>query len=352
MGSEIAYNRISAKVMAEHELPIHDMHGYVHALIDMDKPAGHGADPFFFDRKPLHPPIVRRILSELGLIRPVKGPVKLVIMLGGWSHIGGGIVFDANTPRAGQPQGTLDQLVLNNADYAHLLRLDGRWATRPDVWIHFDHRGPKSGVLGIGYGGDRKRGIGSELSLGHVLGNHFDEQVCIIKTTLGTPSLATDLRPPSSGETGKAYTTLITQIQDSLAHLRDKFPDYTDDAGYEFAGLVINLGEQDDKPELYAEYLPLLIKDLRKELKTPDLPVAIVGTGLGGREAPEHPAILAAQQAMAGASVAFVETRDFWPAEDARTPSRHAPHAQWYCNAESFYKVGQAIGREMLKLLK
>ena len=64
-GSEIEYNAIAARVMKEHGVPTNDMYHYVLELIDMDKPASHGADPFFFDRKPLHPPVEEAILKHL-----------------------------------------------------------------------------------------------------------------------------------------------------------------------------------------------------------------------------------------------------------------------------------------------
>lgn len=64
-GSEIEYNAIAARVMNANGVPINDMYAYVLGLIDMDKPAGHGADPFFFDRKPLHPPVLDMILENL-----------------------------------------------------------------------------------------------------------------------------------------------------------------------------------------------------------------------------------------------------------------------------------------------
>ena len=87
MKSEIEYNAIAAKVMMEQGIPINDMYSHVLKLIDMDKPASHGADPFYFDRKPLYPPIVVNVLQQLDLIKPVQGPVQVFIMAGGWSHI-------------------------------------------------------------------------------------------------------------------------------------------------------------------------------------------------------------------------------------------------------------------------
>lgn len=67
LGSELEYNAIAKKVMTNHKIPIHDMHHIVTDLIDMKRPAPHGWDPFFFDRQPLHPPMVRLIASELKL---------------------------------------------------------------------------------------------------------------------------------------------------------------------------------------------------------------------------------------------------------------------------------------------
>ena len=63
--SEITYNAIAAKVMKRQGIPVNDMYSYVLALIDMDKPASHGAALFHFDRKPIHSPIVEVIQKEL-----------------------------------------------------------------------------------------------------------------------------------------------------------------------------------------------------------------------------------------------------------------------------------------------
>ncbi|MDC0575055.1 SGNH/GDSL hydrolase family protein [Pirellulaceae bacterium] len=66
-GTEIQYNQIAERVMKKHGVPINDMYSYVRSFMDMDKPAGHGADPFFFDKKPIHEPIQKYIMQELGL---------------------------------------------------------------------------------------------------------------------------------------------------------------------------------------------------------------------------------------------------------------------------------------------
>ncbi|HAW99437.1 MAG TPA: hypothetical protein DCX67_12955 [Opitutae bacterium] len=66
-GSEIEYNAIARKVMDGHGIVTNDMYAFVKGLIDMNKPAGHGADPFFFDRKPIHGPILKIISQNIGL---------------------------------------------------------------------------------------------------------------------------------------------------------------------------------------------------------------------------------------------------------------------------------------------
>ena len=359
LGSEVKYNEIAAAIMAEEKIPVNDMYSYALGILDMDRPGSHGVDPFFFDRKPMYPPVVRIVLKELNLLQPVNGPVKVFLMIGGWAHIGGGVVIDPKKPRAGSPVGTLDEMVLNEETaprFSHLLADDGRWATRPDVWIQFDRRGPKSGALGIRYGGDRKWGIGPELSFGHVLGDGIDQQVCVIKTALGTPSLAIDLKPPSMGQAGKSYSILLEQVSESLLHLQDKFPDYTAESNYEICGVCLNLGENDEDAKAYAEALPQFIEDLRRDLRVPDLPFVIVGSGRGGAAKPVFPEIIAAQQAVVQKkgfkdSVRYVETRGFWPDESERSASRNPSFERWYDNAKSFYLMGEASGKAMLELL-
>lgn len=67
LGSEIEYNKIADKVMAKHGVPTNDMYAYAKSIMDMDKPASHGADPFNFDKKPIHGQIVEVIGRELNI---------------------------------------------------------------------------------------------------------------------------------------------------------------------------------------------------------------------------------------------------------------------------------------------
>ena len=69
------YNAIAAKVMAAQNVPINDMNTYVKNVTDMKWSARRGADPFNFDRKPLHSPIVESILSELNLPKRLNNKI-------------------------------------------------------------------------------------------------------------------------------------------------------------------------------------------------------------------------------------------------------------------------------------
>ena len=98
------------------------------------------------------------------------------------------------------------------------------------------------------------------------------------------------------------------------------------------------------------------IQDVRRDLKEPDLPFVIAETGMSGPEE-KHPralSLMAAQKAVADlpefkGNVAFVPTRDFYrPANES--PSGQAYH--WNNNAETYYLIGEHMGRAMLRLLK
>ena len=77
--------------------------------------------------------------------------------------------------------------------FAHLHK-DGKYIERDDVWINYLKR---RGKLTVGYGSPGR--IGLELEFGHVIGNHFEEPVLLIKAAWGGKSIGRDFRPPSSG---------------------------------------------------------------------------------------------------------------------------------------------------------
>ena len=56
-------------LMAKYGIPTNDMYTFVKGLIDMNKPAA----PFFFDLKPIHPPLHEILRKYLG-VAPVNLP--------------------------------------------------------------------------------------------------------------------------------------------------------------------------------------------------------------------------------------------------------------------------------------
>ena len=105
----------------------------------------------------------------------------------------------------------------------------------------------------------------------------------------------------------------------------------------------------------YEKNLANFIRDVRKELKLEKLPFVIAETGMSGHEE-KHPralSLMAAQAAVAErpefrGTVAFVGTRDFYRTKE-ESPSGQAYH--WNNNAETYYLIGEGMGRAMLELL-
>jgi alpha-galactosidase len=130
--------------------------------------------------------------------------------------------------------------------------------------------------------------------------------------------------------------------------------------GYEMAGFVWWQGHKDSfSEELIAEYeqnLVNLINDVRKEFKVPKLPVAVATVGFGGHHmADKFLRILQAQMAVGdpkkhpefAGTVASVDTRDFWREVDESPKSQDYHYNR---NAETYLRVGEALGRAMAGL--
>ena len=294
-----------------------------------------------------------------------KKPVK-VFILAGQSNMEGQAVVDLDHPKDyNGGRGTLAKLMQDPAKaprFKHLKDKQGRWVVRDDVWVWYRAGGSrlKAGKLSIGYAVySGKHHFGPELQLGHVIGDAMAEQVLLIKTAWGGKSLYKDFRPPSSGgKVGPYYTKMLAEVREVLGDIKKHFPDY-DGRGYELAGLVWFQGWNDmcTKPAIpeYTQNLVNLIRDVRKELKVPRLPVVIGELGNGGR--PAKGSMLQIRQAQAAAAappefagnVVFVKTAEFArPAKDSPNVG-HGHH--WFGNAESYFLIGDAMGRAMVKLL-
>jgi hypothetical protein len=296
--------------------------------------------------------------------QPGKSPLK-VFILAGQSNMEGQAVVDLDGKNYNDGKGTL-KFLLNDAAKAPLLKHlkddKGNWVVRDDVWVRYkpEKNPAKVGPLGFGFTpyGDRHH-FGPELQIGHVLGEHFENQVLLIKTAWGGKSLYKDLRPPSSGgEVGPYYKLMLKDISDALANLKTEFPAY-DGGGYELAGFIWYQGWNDGcepktaVPE-YEKNLVNLINDVRKDLNAPKLPFVIGElTGPWVKATGAWDALRKAQAAPMAipefkANVLFVETHDFVrKPEDSPNPG-HGHHE--FGNAETYFLVGDALGKGLLQL--
>lgn len=296
---------------------------------------------------------------------PAAGPVKAFV-LAGQSNMEGQAVVDLAGKDYNEGRGTLAELMKDPAKrpmFRHLRDASGAWVVRDDVWVRYqrENRPLLAGPLGVGYavyGGAHH--FGPELQFGHVIGNALSNRVLLIKTAWGGKSLYRDFRPPSSGGTvGPYYTKMIAQVREAAENLTRDFPGH-DDGGVEIAGFVWYHGWNDGcepktaVPE-YETNLVNLIRDVRRDLGVPRLPV-VVGELTGPWvEAPGAWDTLRKAQAAAAArpefagTVTFVETHDFVRKPEESPNPGHGHHE--FGNAETYFLVGDALGKGMKRLL-
>jgi hypothetical protein len=152
----------------------------------------------------LNPLGIASALLVWATVLPAAAPLK-VFILAGQSNMEGQAVADLAGPDYNEGRGTLAALMNDPAKaprFAHLRDDQGNWTVRDDVWVWFqrEDRPLLAGPLQFGYvyyGG--RHHFGPELQFGHVLGDHFENPVLLIKTAWGGKSLNRDFRPPSSG---------------------------------------------------------------------------------------------------------------------------------------------------------
>jgi len=214
--------------------------------------------------------------------------------------------------------------------FAHL-RKDGQWIVRDDVFIKFLER---KGPLTLGYGSRDRTGV--ELELGTVMGDHFKEPVLLIKTAWGGHSLVKLFRSPSAGLPaqdkleaelkqaqdrvtknneknkkndplptmqdiksgyGSSYRDMLSEVQSVMNDYETMFPQLKGKK-LEIAGFVWFQGWNDmyGGENEYASNMKHLIDDIRKEYKSPKLPVVIAAMGQNGSQ-PAKNAMLIVQEA-------------------------------------------------------
>lgn len=291
-------------------------------------------------------------------------PVK-VFILAGQSNMEGQAVVDLAGKDYNDGKGTLQALMSEPATagrFGHLRNAKGEWTVRDDVWVRYQReRAPLlAGPLKFGFSvyGDRHH-FGPELQFGHVVGDHYEQPVLLIKTAWGGKSLYEDFRPPSAGgQVGPYYKLMIKQVGEAFSRLDQDFPSLQG-RGHELAGCVWYHGWNDGVdarhavPE-YEQNLVHLIHDLRRDLRSPKLPFVIGElTGPWVRAEGQWDTLRKAQAAAAArpefaGTVAFVETHDFVrKPEDSPHPT-HGHHE--FGNAETYFLVGDALGKAMIKL--
>ena len=310
---------------------------------------------------------ITALMFSLGIVSAIHAapPVK-VFILAGQSNMEGQAVVDLAGKDYNEGKGTLAMLIADPAKAAafkHLKDSSGKWVVRDDVFVHYQRENQRllSGPLGLGFSvyGDTHH-FGPELQFGHVVGDRFTDPVLLIKTAWGGKSLFVDFRPPSSGgEVGKYYTLMIAQVREALANMETEFP-ATKGRGAELSGFVWYQGWNDGTnpkvaiPE-YEQNLVNLIHDVRRELKTPKLPVVIGElTGAWVSAPPEWEKLRTAQAAAAAkqefaGNVSFVPTRNFVRKPEESPNPGHGHHE--FGNAETYFLIGDSLGKGMLKLL-
>ncbi len=286
--------------------------------------------------------------------------------------------------------GTLHTLVQEEGKFPYLKAPEGKWTSRDDVWYKGVVTATGNKWLSVGCGAGAGQ-IGPELGFGHLLGNHHDEPVLILKASQGNRSLSWDFLPPGSerfevGEkvyagykdspdswtkgaepkavnwyAGKQYDDCFGAAKEVLAKFDESFPHWKG-RQHEIAGFVWFQGHKDTGSEIHAsryeQNLVQLIKALRKEFNAPEAPF-VVATGCGneGREG-NGLKVAEAQLAVDGdkgkypefkGNVKSVDTRDFWP-DVTQSPKNQGFH--YHQNAGAYMQIGEALGKGMVDLLK
>lgn len=281
---------------------------------------------------------------------------------------------------------------------SQMMDAEGKPVTCRRTWISYVSEGSpgqatlKEGQLTVGFGAADDK-IGPEFTFGLAMEKALDGPILLIKTAWGGKNIHTDFRPPSaSGEgAGVYYQLMIDHVRKVLEDPAKVVPGYKKGDGYEIAGFVWFQGWNDivdrnhypdrDKEagyDAYTESLAHFIRDVRKDLKAPNMPFVIGVLGAGGEAANMEPryqaiyshfhAAMAAPAAMPEfqGNVTAVHTAKYWDAELAGLQQKkdHTPEEQEKLKAISnqvyhylgaakiLGPIGQAFAESMLTMMK
>ena len=210
----------------------------------------------------------------------------------------------------------------------------GGFRTVANTWVSYltQGRGPEmgegNGPLTVGFGArtdpaEASDTIGPEYTFGLRMREAVDGPILIIKTAWGGKSLHTDFRPPSAGpyelneqeqeaiakrglnvdeeaaarreRSGAFYRLMVEHVEKVLADPARVVPGYDPQQGYELAGFVwfqgwndmVDGGVYPDRGtpgsyDAYSDLLATFIRDVRRDLKAPEMPFVIGVMGTNG----------------------------------------------------------------------
>lgn len=328
--------------------------------------------------------------TELGAQTASKNKKLKIFILAGQSNMQGHCQTSVIENRLSDPK-----LKLGFEKYQQ----GGSFVKRADVFINHIEK-QMHGPLSVGYGATDTK-IGPELSFGWTIGDQLDEEVLIIKAAWGGKSLFRDFLPPSGKKPsdefiqdlesrakkknkpfskeeymqgfGHYYRLTMASVDDTLSNLESYAPNY-DGQGYEIAGFVwfqgFNDKFSDHATSTYQENMANFIRDVRKDLKSPELPFVIGAMGHQGTDQKGTSKILAdaqlatAQMAEFKGNVITVKTADFWDYdaaiaftnknEDAATWEKLGSNRgyHYFGSAAFFEKTGTAFAEAIIQLMK
>jgi hypothetical protein len=185
---------------------------------------------------------------------------------------------------------------------------------------------------------------------------HFEGKANVYKnpgnaehTGTGLKHIDAWLAPDTYQQSGQEYMELVNGVKKTLADM-DRYHSGYKGQPINLAGLVWFQGIADaSSPRMAAEYqkhLNNLIRDLRKDLGQPQLPVVVAAIGWDGTHATK---VRDAQLAAADPSnkITVLDTRPFLRKPEVSPGTRADLYHQ---NAGSYLDIGKAIGKAMLEL--
>lgn len=292
------------------------------------------------------------------------------------------------------------------ATFAHL-RTDDKWVVRDDVFIKFlDRKGP----LTLGFGSPGRTGM--ELEFGTMMGQHFDEPVVLVKAAWGGHSLAKNFRPPSAKlppadvlekelkqaqdrvtmnneknkktdplptmadikkPYGLSYRNMLAEVTDVMTNAGTLFPALKGKE-LQLAGFVWFQGWNDQYGGIEKEYesnMAHFIRDVRTDLKAPNLPVVIAVMGqnmskpatgpmaviqkaqLAMNDVPEFKGTVKAVRTDVLVDKAAEELYPTWQKNKEQWDKTGGDHPYHYLGSPIWFtRIGHACGVAMLELQK